>query len=197
MYSYISSAAVRIGDEVMEVSGQHKTYYVNGVENAPLATTKLSGYRVTLAEPSAYQRTYIVHAERQKVVIKTWKDLVSVKIEEAQAAHFGDAVGLMGNFATGQLLSRDGTAMRDVNAFGQEWQVQSTELLLFQTIQRPQHPKVCTMPVASTSALRRRLSEGITEEAAKAACAHVKAADMDFCVFDVMATNDVDTAGAY
>jgi hypothetical protein len=55
------------------------------------------------------------------------------------------------------------------------------------------------MPSVTKADKRRRLGEGITEVAAKAACAHahVGAEDFDFCVYDVMATNDVGMAGAY
>jgi hypothetical protein len=118
-----------------------------------------------------------------------------VSIEHGKDADFGDAVGLMGDYVTGRKRARDGHVMDDANAFGQEWQVRADELK-FQTLQSPQHPQECVMPPAKADK-RRRLGEGISETAAKAACAHVGAEDFDFCVYDVMATNDVGMAGAY
>jgi hypothetical protein len=47
----------------------------------------------------------------------------------------------------GHLFSHDGKTVRDdLNAYGQEWQVLSTEPTLFQTARFPQHPRVCTLP---------------------------------------------------
>jgi hypothetical protein len=196
-YSYITTAAMRIGDEILEVTGdQDGLYYLNGAANMPLPST-ISGYKITYNRRSSYQQTFLVHLQKQTVVIKTWRDLVSVSIEHGKEADFGDAVGLMGDFRTGHLLARDGTVMTDINTFGQEWQVREDEMKLFQTLQMPQHPQECALPPVKTEQQRRRLGEGLSEEIAKAACKHVDPADFDFCVYDVMATNDLDAAGAY
>jgi hypothetical protein len=46
--------------------------------------------------------------------------------------------------------------------------------------------------------MRRRLEEkAITEEKAKTACIGVEANSIDLCIFDVMATNNLSTAGSY
>jgi hypothetical protein len=37
----------------------------------------------------------------------------------------------------------------------------------------------------------------ITHAAAEAACAHTPVEDRDVCIFDVLATNDLEMAGAY
>jgi hypothetical protein len=194
-YSYITTAALRIGDEILEVTRQNGLFYLNGVANVAMPA-KIAGHGITYKRHSDFQQTFLIHVNKQTVVIKTWHDIVSVSIEHGKDADFGDAVGLMGDFVTGHKRARDGHVMDDVNAFGQEWQVRDDELKLFQTLQSPQYPQKCVMPPVK-SEKRRRLGEGITEAAAKEVCAHVGAEDFDFCVYDVMATNDVSIASVY
>jgi hypothetical protein len=196
-YSYITTAAVRIGDDILEIIGQDKRYYLNSEANVAFPA-KIAGYDITYSLRSDTQQTFLIHLPKeQRVVIKTWYELVSVSIENGNEADFGDAVGLMGDYVTGHKRARDGHVMDDVNAFGQEWQVRSDEPKLFQTLKMPQYPQECMMPPVMLDKRRRRLSEGVTEDVAKAACAHVSVDDFDFCVYDVMATNDVGMVGAY
>ena len=196
-FSYITSAAIRIGDEVLEVTGRNKLYYLNGIANAELPNT-ISGFKITHKDVGDKQQTFLIHLNKQMLVVKTWKEFVSVKIEHAKHHDFGSSVGLMGSFGTGMHLARDGkTVIHDIDEFGREWQVLSSEPKLFQTIQMPQHPQECAMPPQSTVD-RRRLGEAtITEEAAAKACGHVSPEDFDFCVYDVLATSDISMAGAY
>merc|ERR1711862_902758 len=59
-----------------------------------------------------------------------------------------------------------------------------------------QHPTRCEIPTKSS--IRRRLAESkITLAEAEQACSGVVQPEFDLCVFDVMATNDKDVAGAY
>jgi hypothetical protein len=123
-------------------------------------------------------------------------------IEKGQEKHFGDSVGLMGDFEMGQKIARDGeTVLDDVNAYGQEWQVLATERTLFQVARFPQHPQACTIPppAEESRGLRRRLSESSIEElGAEKACAHW-GEGKDDCIFDVLTTGDLEmaTAGSY
>jgi hypothetical protein len=139
---------------------------------------------------------------RERIKVKTYKDFVSVLIDQAQSKHFGDSVGLMGDFRKGHMIARDGkTILDDPNAFGQEWQVLDTEPTLFQTLRLPQHPMECTMPPPmEASQVRRRLLESspVAELAAEEACAHWSEGKDD-CVFDVLTTGDLEMAvvGAY
>jgi hypothetical protein len=93
----------------------------------------------------------------------------------------------------GHLFSHDGKTVRDdLNAYGQEWQVLSTEPTLFQTARFPQHPRVCTLPPpVELSRARRHLSESSIEElAAEKACAHL-GEGKDDCIFDVFVTGEL------
>jgi hypothetical protein len=198
--SYISSAVLRIGTDVLEVESQG-IYYLNGVANAELPT-KFSGFEFLHTKPTDKQHVFEVHVGgRERVKLKTYKDFVSVLIEQGLNKHFGKSVGLMGDFREGRRIARDGkTVLDDMDAFGQEWQVLDTDPKLFQTGRFPQYPQKCTMPTPkATSMLRRRLSESSVDElAAEKACEHW-GAGKDDCVFDVLTTGDLEMAmvGAY
>jgi hypothetical protein len=199
-FSYISNLALRLGDEVFEVAGKGQ-YYLNGIENAPLSNT-ISGYEIvqSVNSKTGYPMYTVYVSDNERVIIKTWKDIVSISFEGEADDNFGDAVGLMGNYHTGKKLGRDGRTVfhQNYNAFGQEWQVLASEPYLFQTLEQAQ--AYCTLPDENESDKlfkRRRLGESISETDAKKACTHVGAEDMDFCVFDVMSTSDIDIAGTY
>jgi hypothetical protein len=116
---------------------------------------------------------------RERIYVKTYKDFVSVLIEQGQQSHFADSVGLMGAFQYGVQLSRDGKrVLTDANVFGQEWQVLDTNPTLFQTARFPQYPQKCTMPTV----LPRLPPRCVVD-----------------CVFDVLTTGDLEMAeaGAY
>jgi hypothetical protein len=200
--SFISSAALRIGSDVIEVESQG-VYYLNGVLNAAPLPTDFSGFAFTHTQPTDKQHVFEVYlGGRERIKLNTYKDIVSVLIEQGHNKHFSDSVGLMGDFRTGHMVARDGKAViEDANAFGQEWQVLDTEPSLFQTVRLPQHPTVCTLPSPmQASQLRRRLLEtsSVDELAAEKACEHW-GEGKDDCVFDVLTTGDLEMAmvGAY
>jgi hypothetical protein len=198
--SYISSATVRIGTDILEVESQG-LYYLNGVANAELPS-EFSGFAFSHTQPTDKQHEFAVHlGSRERIKVKTYKDFVSVLIEQGKSKNFGDSVGLMGDFGEGRMIARDGkTILDDARIFGQEWQVLDTEPTLFQTLRLPQHPNACTLPTPiQASQLRRRLLESsVDESAAEKACAHW-GEGKDDCVFDVLTTGDLEMAmaGAY
>jgi hypothetical protein len=203
-WSYISTAVLRIGDDVLEVAGQGDgdSYWINGVEGNAFGDAavvgSLSGSSVIARRLNTQQREYVVDlGNEQSVVLKTWKDLVRVDVRGADADNFASSVGLMGTFPEGAKMARDHlTLLDDVNKFGQEWQVKPSEPKLFRSIDGPQFPSKCEVP--SRSSLRRRLAaSSVSLEDAELACSRVSAEDRDLCIFDVMATNDKDAAGAY
>jgi hypothetical protein len=201
-FSFISSAALRIGKDLLEVESQG-VYWLNGVLSADLPN-EFSGFAFSHTQPTDKQHVFDVHlGGRERIKVKTYKDFVSVLIEQASGKHFGDSVGLMGDFRMGHMIARDGkTVLDDANAFGQEWQVRDTEPSLFHTVRLPQHPQqVCTLPTPKqASQLRRRLEESssVSQLAAEKACEHW-GEGKDDCVFDVLTTGDLEMAvvGAY
>jgi hypothetical protein len=197
-FSYITNAAIRIGDEIFEVTDRKEdSYYLNGVVNVELPA-HISGYKIHYKKDNAKMETYHIALDgRESLVIRVLKDFISVSIKHGDEKDFGDSLGLMGSFHTGAKLARDGvTVLDDITKFGEEWQVLYTEPKLFQTLSVPQHPETCTPPPTKTTK-RRRLGEGVTEEEAQKLCEHVSEEDRDFCIFDIMATNDKDMVGAY
>jgi hypothetical protein len=198
--SYISSATLRIGTDILEVESQG-VYYLNGVIGAELPN-EFSGFAFSHTQPTDNQHAFTVHlGVEENINVKTYKDFVSVLILKGQGKHFGDSVGLMGDFGKGRMLARDGkTVLDDANAFGQEWQVLESEAILFRRLRLPQQPMECTLPPPmQTSQIRRRLLESSVDElAAEKACAHW-GEGKDDCVFDVLTTGDLEMAmvGAY
>ncbi len=200
--SYISAAVLRMGTDTLEVESQCVSY-LSGVAGAEL-TDEFSGFAFSHTHPTDKQHVFEVHlGGRERIMLKTYNDFVSVVIEQGLSKHFGKSVGLMGDFGTGHMIARDGeTVLDDANAFGQEWQVLDTEPTLFQTVRFPQHPQKCTMPTPKTTGmLRRRLLEtsSVDELAAEKACEHWGEQGKDDCVFDVLTTGDLEMAviGAY
>jgi hypothetical protein len=196
-FSYITNVAIRIGGDVLEVTNNaDMSYYLNGVMNVDLPT-KLAGYKVTHKIDSGKMHTFrVMLGARENLVIRVLKDFISVSVKHGDEKDFGDSLGLMGSFHSGAKLARDGsTVLEDVNAFGEEWQVRDTEPLLFQTIDLPQYPEKCLAPPKISN--RRRLGESMSEEEARKACEKVTPENLEFCIFDVMATNDKDMVSQY
>lgn len=206
-WSYISSAAVKIGEDTFELKAENKKadYWVNGMigDEALLSRNKIlqmtvSGYPIKYRQLNSLQKEFIIdlgHGER--IEFKTWKKMIRVEVVGPTPQNFGSSVGLMGTYEKSLKIGRDHkTILDDLNAFGQEWQVLESEPMLFHDIDGPQAPTRCEIP--SNVQVRRRLAEStITLESAEIACASVSKEDFNLCVFDVMASNDKKIAGAY
>jgi hypothetical protein len=218
-WSYIETAILKIGNDTLEImGGDMRRYWINGVfgSSGKEFPIKIGGYTVDYEKKAvgpSKQRIYTVDLGRSdKIVMKTYKDFVSVDIKAVSDELFVDSVGLMGSYTTGDKLARDGeTVLSDPIAFGQEWQVLMEEPKLFHSLEGPQQPlQQCEMPAARRlkNKGKKRLGQPevlaeqptgvvITHAAAEAACAYAQVEDRDVCIFDVLATNDVEMAGAY
>jgi len=193
-WSYISDIAVRIGDDILEV-GSKAVYWLDGIAGAELPST-VGGFPLELIHYGIRRHKFVVDLGLYgQIVIKVFSDFLAVEINDAHSDGFGDSVGLMGKFTDGNLVSRDGRIMEDLNEFGMNWQVRDTEPKLFQEEKGPQYPQVCNMPVETSTS--RRLSESMVsfEDAAKA-CEGWAEEAMESCIYDVMATGDLDMAQA-
>jgi hypothetical protein len=199
-WSYIDTAAVRVGDDVLEVKGgkDENRFWVNKQQQHDVDNILLSGRPVTFTQLTDKSRQFQIDiGSGASITIKTWNAMVSVIINGNSGRFFRDSRGLMGAYPSGDKLARDNaTEIHDLNVFGQEWQVLPTDPDLFHVIDGPHYPAKCEIP--ATSQMRRRLGESIVSKRdAELACARVNADDFDICVFDVMATNDKESAGAY
>ena len=123
-FSFIESAAVKIGDDILQVAS-YGEYSLNAVDDAAIDGTKLGGaYSLSHQHESDKKHKFIISLGKDEaIVIKTHKDMLSVGIDNAGSVNFKSASGLMGSYE-GLLLARDGvTIMDNHDLFGQEWQV--------------------------------------------------------------------------
>ncbi|CAJ1965720.1 unnamed protein product [Cylindrotheca closterium] len=206
-WSYVKSVAIRIGNDILEVEGSAakedgiaKRHYHINFEHLGLLN-ELGGYPVTI---SPRNNKYIIDLDQdypgQKIEISTFKEFVGVKVVGANENSFGNAVGIMGDYKTGKTLARDGsTVLNDFNELGLEWQVLPSDGKLFHEAAKPQFPELCYLPEDPRGDRARRLAESeVTEEAAEAACANLKDEfDRKGCVYDILATQDMEMVGAY
>lgn len=200
-YSYIESAAIKIGDSILEVSS-YGQYVLDGISNAEMPNT-LSGYDVVHTNPRKDQNLFIISLGADvQIVVKVYKDLVNVDLDISSGVDatyvFQDTVGLMGSWFNGTHYARDGqTLVEDPVEFGQEWQVLDTEDHLFMTDRIPQYPNKCTMPNLEARNSRRLGEAVVSPAAASTACAYLKELHAyNMCVYDVIATGDLSLAAA-
>lgn len=149
---------------------------------------KLAGHRVTYEQINEKEFILLVHLPgKERIVMSTFKDWVTIKVENAGYNNFQGSVGLMGKYPHGALVGRDGsTIFEDHNAFGQEWQVLDTEPKLFQATNGPQNPQEkCIMPSLNAKAPP-RVGQMIAKEAARKACAKSTFYEghIDLCISD-------------
>ena len=196
MYSRIETTAIRIGSDTFELSA-YGVYAHNGVEGADPNSMTLAGYPIVHSKSNKKDNWFdIILSPTSNITIGNHKDIVNLKfVHTFQMFKDLEISGLMGN-VHGQMLARDGKTdlSDDMVAFGQEWQVRpDEEPMLFRAARAPQYPQKCVMPDMEAKEAR-RLGEGITEEAAKAACSQFTGASFEACVYDVTATNDLEQA---
>lgn len=193
-YSYIESAAIKIGGDVLVVSSFGE-YAFNSVDSAVLPAA-MGGLPLSYVQQDERNSLFrVATKDTEALVIKTFKDMVSVNLNGTHAEDFGDSVGILGSFASGVKLARDGsTVLQDPNAFAMEWQVRPEEDgILFDEARQPQYPVQCKMPENKQES--RRLRGGISEEDAEVACDHIaEVGEKARCVFDVLATQDLEVA---
>ena len=185
-YSYIQDAIVKIGNDTFEVGG-HGNYFIDGVLSAGMPNT-ISGFNITHDRTSKKWHTFEIHlGTAESIVVKTFKDWVSISIDNANPGRFKGSRGMVGDHDTRLMLARDGkTALdNDPSAFASEWQVRDDEPMLFHTARYPQFPDTCIMPDAKiVEERRRRLGESISKDAAVKACANWSANTKEACIFD-------------
>lgn len=197
-YSYIESAAVKIGDDILEVSSWGE-YSLNGVSRCDLPQT-MGNNQLPLTYKKKSDKSHSYHiavSDEEEIVVTSFKDMVAVSVQNASRANFGTSVGMMGSFEDGSFIGRDGTTVvGDHDAFGQEWQVLASEPQLFQT-PSAHLGKTCVAPAVAKEG-RRRLGEAdVARKAAEEACAeHKEGVVFDMCVFDVLAMDDLEVANA-
>ena len=203
LYSYIEAAAVRIGETILEFNS--RLFRLNGVEHDYDPTFSFTfeeqghTYKVSSTTIKEHKReTTIELNEGSSIKIRSSKELMYVSFEGGRA-EFGDSVGMLGDYKTGEMIGRFGVfTEEDYVSYGFEWQVDPTknDPVLFSEHREPQLPyEKCRIPDDTASTKRRRLgaTNSKLHDQAVEACKEASA-DIDLCVLDVMATGDIDAA---
>ena len=194
-FSYISTIAVKIGDDVLEFNNDVNNFLINGKrveEQKRWVTTYLSGFHVRRDPKAISLRFDDVHKAKIDLIQRK-NGFPAVVVDGGTSEIFKGSLGLLGDWETGKRLARDGvTEMNDpdATAFALEWQVRDTEPMLFSAARFPQYPTTCTPPEKQ---LTNRLGMSRAKEEAEGACAHWKQ-DKEDCIFDVIATRDISVA---
>ena len=188
-----------IGRDILQVAS-YGAYWINEMAQGQLPPE----VNHTVSNDGKQSRFEIqIGVRHESIVLKTFKDMVSVEVNHANQESLMNSVGLMGQFSTGAMMARDNvTILEDPVVFGQEWQVRDDELSLFVTSREPQYPTQCRMPAphddSSATARRRRLGERqVSQDDAEEACArNLDRSSEEFknCVFDTLASNDLELA---
>lgn len=205
-WSQIESAALRVGDVILQVDANKM--YLNGQEvtdaDLPLKTEEftISGPHDGAALAEAVHglemnvlRTYGVHLnDESSVVFKILDNFINVNV----VGHYTDfehATGLMGDFKLGKPYNRKGERLYDLEEFAFEWQVDPrVDPSLFMEVKGPQLPhEHCRMPtVAKTTRQLRNPADLQLHEDAQKACAGKD--EYDACMSDIMATGNLNMA---
>lgn len=195
-YSFIESAALRIGDSVLEVGTD--SFWVDGIERSDQdLPMDFGGYYLNAPYQERNAKVYRVDlGNGDYIKFSTYKFFISVDIAGLQQ-DFESSFGLLGDYNSGAMIARDGQSIiESADDFGTEWQIQADERVLFRDARAPQLPNAkCVMPQTSS---RRQIASTPSERmAAEQACSHKSPADYSFCVSDVLTTGDIGMAGAW
>jgi hypothetical protein len=204
VFSYISTAAIRIKNHVLEIRGSGE-YYIDGVPQSIGSTQYLDQYPVTSSKTKRGRYVYKIKLRDgpegpghhdEEIVIREFRNWISISVYHATFQDFTGSTGLMGSFPNGEWVGRDGrTIHKTISDYGNDWVVQTSTdgESLFQ-IPSP-FPEKCNLPSKKTIALRgRRLQEAkITKVQAEQACAHWGDEIAD-CIMDVLIADDLEFA---
>ncbi|KAL3933347.1 MAG: hypothetical protein SGBAC_010441 [Bacillariaceae sp.] len=206
-WSYIKNVAIRIGNDIIEIEGsgdvadEKPHYWVNYEYQAELQ--EIGGFPVTHEASVNYKRNFKIDLSSKYpgefINVQIYKEFVRVQFS-AGSKSFGKSVGMLGNYYSGKTLARDGqTVMDDFVELGHEWQVLPAEPKLFHELSHPQFPEKCMEPEDPRGERRRRLDEStISIEQAEQACKTLKdPLSIKDCVYDILATQDLDMVGAF
>jgi len=205
IFSYISEAAIQIGGRVLTIGSGGK-HAIDGVpqilgETGSLVVDDLHQHPVQSSATWKGRRVYKIHLGdgphgKEEIVIREFKNWITVSIIHASAANLEKSKGLLGRFPDGALLGKDGkTIHTSYDDFGQDWQVPPGDSLLGPG---PFLDSSCA-PLQALKDIRlrgRRLGESsITRAQAMEACKHWRS-QMENCITDVQVSGDLEMANA-
>jgi hypothetical protein len=203
-WSLISNAAVRIGEDTLELRNDN-THYFNGVEGVELPIAMSGKYIVSKGETTINHESdengdartdliveYTIDLENgESIKISNYRSMIAVNVN----AFLSGTEGMLGKLHMKGMIGRDGdTAFEDPNQMGAQWQVRDTEPMLFHEVRAPQYPESCTLPSTMGRSLRQSTKD---LKVAEEACRNVSVDMIQFCIDDVVMTGDVNIAAGY
>jgi von Willebrand factor type D domain len=209
-WSFISDAAIRIGSDTLEVVAAGDLIFFNGEPAHQIPMLMANKYKViqnktivnsidmktgeSITNPrSVYS---LLLGDGDTIIITLFKGLLSVNVN----AFFHDTEGMLGTHDKQGMVGRDHSKILagDPNAMGTEWQVKSTDPMLFRVARSPQFPEACILPPLAQQSRRRLQTQEDHAFAHKACSGVVLDEDMyHFCLEDVLLTGDTDLAHSY
>lgn len=216
-YSFIEQVAIRLGRDVLEFHAN--AVFVNGRQpqleaDFPITLGGPSGAQIYETEPDGItfkksRRYKIDWKNGLSIVIKATKKFMAVSLE-GDTRDLEDAVGMLGDYQTGEMYDRQGHVMQDFGDFGMEWQVTpDVDGLFFLENRQPQLPfERCRLPsiprtsgegaeTTSRRLLRERQIDSKLQASAIEACETLHPEDFELCVDDVLMTGDIEIAYAW
>ena len=199
-FSFVSNAALRIGNDVLEVSS-NGAHYINGKLGVP---DNLGGFPVTKSVKESCRGSNenrkcwlslqfdIELDHHDHIFINVASEMVHINVV-GSPMNFEGSVGVMGTYPAlhNGKIGRDGiTFISDPDQFSEEWQVRDNEPILFKQNRHPQFPERCTPAINYSGAIRKLRDDEQELFAVQEACSDVTGPDWEFCIFDVTATGD-------
>jgi len=189
-FSFVQAVSVRVGRYTFEMEGKDK-FYING-QRKTYPPSKFAGYPLTQVQKAPWCQDKCSNARifrisftaEEYVELVYWAGVLHV---EFNGPNFEDSTGLLGGSGEG-FVSRKGDPIKNVNEFGQEWQVTDSDPKLFYVKRDPQ--RRCKLPSKAIDPFRKRVFFSM----ATSACSHLSGDLRDMCMFDVTATGNVDMA---
>ena len=196
-YSFVSGVAVQHGDTKIEFG--HDAMYVNGVQPEDESLIEFEdGSKVVKLNDE--KRKFIVNIKDMTTLsVQSTKQFMALNVVSLTEEMNG-SMGMLGQYPSGEMFSRDGHKMEDFQEFGFEWQVAPQDPTIFMHSREPQLPyERCRMPAMSAEARRRKLrgtDRKLYEEAFEACNKNHIPANVQTCIDDVMFTGELELAEA-
>jgi hypothetical protein len=208
-FSYISGVAMKIGDDVVEVTPKADIFLngssmIHGADSTSLTTMSGLPFAITKEEKGTRRLivSYSFDLGNGRVINVQANKKRSMMFVRTSGNFPDETTGMLGSpKINSEMVSRDGRKLSeiDANTYGESWQVKDTDVQLFKERLGPQYPQKCMYEDApgATAQLRGRrkllAKKTVTMEEARAACASISSGTKrELCVEDTIAMGDLE-----
>jgi len=184
-YSFIRGIALKFGKSYFEMDARD-TFYVNKTYKKDIPE-EFAGYPIGkvdyddwCGDKCANARIWVIYFDNgTSIELGSWAGFLHIKLN----GNFVGCTGLMGREEEAGKFARNGTMLEDINDFGAEWRVQTTDPALFKY---PDYDQ-CILP---ENTFRRVEVNAAVRNMARAECQHLSGIDREMCEFDVEQTGN-------